>query len=62
VLDEAAKFSADVITPLNFDGDRNPGTLRGGRISLCRILGSRQKLTLRSGSASETDRVSPFIR
>jgi hypothetical protein len=44
VLDEAAKFSADVIAPLNFEGNRNPSTWRDGRISLCRILGSRREI------------------
>jgi alkylation response protein AidB-like acyl-CoA dehydrogenase len=32
VLDEAAKFSADVIAPLNVEGDRNPSILRDGEV------------------------------
>jgi alkylation response protein AidB-like acyl-CoA dehydrogenase len=32
VLDEAAKFSADVIAPLNFEGDKNPSTWRDGEV------------------------------
>ncbi|RKE39620.1 alkylation response protein AidB-like acyl-CoA dehydrogenase [Paraburkholderia sp. BL23I1N1] len=32
VLDEAAKFNADVIAPLNFEGDKNPSTWRDGEV------------------------------
>ena len=32
VLDEAAKFSTDVIAPLNVEGDRNPSTWRDGEV------------------------------
>jgi len=32
VLDEAAKFNADVIAPLNFEGDKNPSIWRDGEV------------------------------
>jgi alkylation response protein AidB-like acyl-CoA dehydrogenase len=33
VLEECARFTGDVLAPLNVEGDRNPSTLRDGKVS-----------------------------
>ncbi|HET9821977.1 MAG TPA: acyl-CoA dehydrogenase [Burkholderiaceae bacterium] len=33
VLEEAAKFNEGVVAPLNWEGDRNPSTLKDGRVT-----------------------------
>ena len=61
VLEEAAKFNEGVLSPLNWEGDKNPSWFKDGQVTTTAGMMAIPRVTMRRSTGGRRNRRKPSI-